>query len=164
MNVVGPRNLMMVKVTKHNREMYFWLEQYDFVAAWMRGQKDKYVQMLQTPLGSVDSPRPPRDIKVQRIDHHRVKLTWRRPDALERNYLQEPIAYKVYRRVGNDGLNDRPWFPIATLTPEQTECVVDLRQYPKDIYWYKPRTERFGVTTLAATSKESELVEVLLKE
>ena len=162
MNVVGPRNLMLVKVTKDGRVCYFWLEGHDFVAAWFRGYRERYEHTLRTPLGSVDSPMPPAAVRVERVDEQHVKVSWDPPQVVrERNYLDTVIGYRVYRRVGNDGLDDRPWFAVATLTPEQRECVVDLQELPQDLYWYKPRTERFGVTSLAATSMESGLVEVV---
>jgi hypothetical protein len=119
---------------------------------------------LRTPFGSIDSPPPPGEVRVEQLDEHHAKVAWMPPtEANERNYLDTVIGYKVYRRVGNDGLDDRPWFPVATLTPDKREFTVDLREYPQDTYWYPPRTQRFGVTTLAATSKESELAETFLK-
>ena len=88
--------------------------------------------------------------------------------AGERQYLDKPIGYRVYRRIGDDGLNDRPWFVVATLGPDAREFVVDLRQFPQDIYWFKPEgaptaTNRFGVTTLAGCSVESGLAPILAK-
>jgi len=164
MNVVGPRNLMLVKVSKHGRVFYYWLEGHDFVVAWFRGQKERFEMVLKTPLGSLDSPLPPRDVQVVRMDDDHVKVTWSAPAVKnERSYLERVIGYKVYRRVGNDGLDDRPWFPVATLGPEAREFAVDLTQYPADVYWYQPRTERFGVTSLSGGSVESELVETLLR-
>lgn len=58
-------------------------------------------------------------------------------------------------------LNDRPWFPVATVEPETREIVVDLRQFPKDIYWYS-KVNRFAVSTIGELGIESELVEVTM--
>jgi len=165
MNVVGQRSLMLARVTKQDRVCYFWLEGHDFVTAWFRGHRDRHVMTVKTPYASVDSPPAPADVSVERVDGDHVRVSWARPRKLrERNYLDEPIGYRVYRRIGNDGIKDRPWFPVATVGPDQTRFTVDMRECPKDIYWFKPRTQRFGVTTIAASSVESELSEVLLEE
>lgn len=164
MNVVGPRNLMLIKVTHDGQPAYFWLEGHDVLVAWMRGQKDKYIHPVQTPFGSVDSPPAPADVTVTRVDEHHVKVTWQPPVQREQNYLDHVIGYRVWRRIGNDGLDDRPWFPVATLGPKATEFTVDLREFPDDVYWFDgPKTQRFGVTSLAALSLQSELVGALLK-
>jgi hypothetical protein len=163
-NVVGGRGLLLVRVTKHDRPCHFWLEAHDFVVAWFRGQKTRYLIPLQTPYASVDSPPPPAEVRVEKLSDQQVKVTWKPPQTTrERNYLHQIIGYRVWRRVANDGLNDRPWFPVATLGPEKLELVVDLRDEPDDVYWYQPRTQRFGVTSLATGSIQSELVEVLMK-
>lgn len=164
-NVVGNRGLMLIRVTRNERPCYYWLEAHDLVVAWLRGQRDVCLITLQTPYGSADSPPPPAEVRVAKDDEHHARVTWSPPRlAREQHYLDRVIGYRVYRRVGNDGLNDRPWFPVATLGPDERTCRVDLRQVPDDVYWYAPRSERFGVTCLAATSLESELVEVLLRE
>lgn len=163
-NVVGQRGLMLVRVTRDRRVCYFWLEAHDFLTAWFRGQKRVHVTTLKTPYASLDSPPPPGDVQVQKMDEQHVRLTWSRPaNVRERNYLDNIIGYRVYRRIGNDGLNDRPWFPVATLGPEQTELVIELGARADDLHYYHPHTERFGVTSLATSSIESELVETLLR-
>jgi len=165
MNVVGPRNLMLAKVTKNDRVCYYWLEGHDFVAAWFRGFKDRYVIPLDTPFGSIDSPPPPCNPQAAKTDENHVKVTWAPPKNIrERNYLDAVIGYRVYRRVSNDGMKDRPWFPVATVKPDKTDFVVNLADFPQDVYWFRPRTERFGVTTIGACSIESELIETLLPE
>ncbi|MGD8452620.1 MAG: CARDB domain-containing protein [Phycisphaerae bacterium] len=163
MNVVGPRNLLLVKVTHHGRVCYYWLEGHEFVLAWFRGFRDKYVTTLPTPYGSVDSPPAPQQVQVTRVDEHHVKVTWE-PGATtrERNYLDDVGGYRVYRRIGNSGLKDRPWFAVATLDKNAREFVVDLREFPEDFYWFKPQTLRFGVTTIGTAARQSELVETLL--
>ncbi len=92
-----------------------------------------------------------------------MKLTWQPPQGRPQNYLDAVIGYRIYRRFGNDDLNERPWFPVATLGPDKREIVLDLRDKPEDIYWYAPHTQRFGVTSLATSSIESGLAETLLK-
>ncbi|MBK9121444.1 MAG: hypothetical protein IPM18_17835 [Phycisphaerales bacterium] len=164
MNVVGPRNLMLVKVTKNGRASYFWLEQHDFVVAWFRGLRDRFEMVLQTPYGSVDSPPPPASVQVKKLDGDRVEVTWTpAEDPRERHYHDKAIGYRVYRRVSNDGLNDRPWFVVATVGPEQRSVLVDLQSRPEDVYWYRPITDRFGVTTIAGNSLESSLRECVLE-
>ncbi|MEW6250513.1 MAG: hypothetical protein AB1716_07685 [Planctomycetota bacterium] len=174
-NVVGQRGLMLIRVTKSDpvtnddRPAYFWLEGHDLVVAWFRGQKERAVITLQTPFASADSPPMPAAVEVTQVDKDHVKVAWRPPaNAKERQYLEKVIGYCVYRRIGDDGLNDRPWFVVATLGPEAREFTVDLRQFPEDVYWFKPEgsptpTNRFGVTTLGACSIESGLAEVLAK-
>ena len=163
-NVVGGRGLMLAKVTKYNRPCYYWLEITDFITAWFRGQKERFTITLKTPYGSVDSPLPPRSVTVERIDEHHIRVRWEKPAVLrEMQYLDRAIGYRVYRRVSSDGLNDRPWFPVATVGPDTFECVVDLRQRPEDVYWFS-QANRFAVSTIGELSVESELVETLLPE
>ncbi len=167
-NVVGERGLMLVKVTKYDRPCYFWLEIYDFVVAWFRGHKDRFTIVLKTPYRSVDSPLPPKDVQVARIDENHLKVSWSAPSPLrEQQYLDRPIGFRVYRRISNDGLNDRPWFPIGTLPYEPDkplyEFLLDLQHYPQDIYWFS-QVNRFAVSTIGECSKESELVETILRE
>ncbi len=163
-NVVGGRGLMLVKVTKYDRPVYFWLESADFVAAWFRGQKDRYVTVLKTPYRSEASPLAPTGVKVEKIDNDHVKVTWQpSPNVREQHYFDRAIGYRVYRRIGYDGLNDRPWFPVATVGPNTFEVVVDLREHPEDVYWFS-HANRFAVTAIGDLSMESELVEVLLPQ
>ena len=161
MNVVGERCLMLVKVTKDDRPAWFWLEALDFNLACYTGHKDTYTIALKTPYGSVDSPKPPVNVKWEYTDKTKklVRVTWKAADVRERNYLERATAYRVYRRQGPMGLNDRPWFPVATLNAKSREFVVDLgKMMVNDTAWYS-RTERFGVSALGALSIESELVQ-----
>lgn len=90
-------------------------------------------------------------------------MTWNAPAIpREQQYLDRAIGFRVYRRISSDGLNDRPWFPVATVGPEAREVIVDLRQYPKDIYWFS-QVNRFAVSTVGELGVESELVEVVMK-
>ncbi len=163
LNVVGNRCLLLIRVVKDNRTNYYWLEGGDGMIAWFRGHKERYTVTLRTPLGSSDSPPPPAEIEATKVDDQHVKVTWTPPKTVrERNYLHEVIGYRVYRRFANDGLNDRPWLPVATLGPKTLEFVVDLRELPADTYWYQPQTLRFGVTSLATGAIESELKELIV--
>ncbi len=166
MNVVGQRQLMMVRVTEHDQPCHFFLEGHDFVAAWYRGHKERYTTRLQTPYGSVDSPPPPADVRVTRVDEHHARVSWSRPDIggeYNATYLQQPIGYRVYRRIGNDGLSDRPWFSVGTVGPETFELVIDLRDQPKDYYWFS-KVNRIAVSTLAGTSRQSALSTAVVLE
>lgn len=160
-DVVGRRGLMLVKVTKYDRPCYFWLEIYQFVVAWFRGKRDRFTITLKTPYRSQDSPLPPRNVRVIAIGENHAKVMWDPPPIRhERQYLERAIGFRVYRRISSDGLNDRPWFPIATVGPEVREVTVDLRQFPGDIYWYS-KVNRFAVSSIGELGVESELVEVI---
>ena len=164
-NVVGQRGLMLVKVTKDERPTWYWLEIYNFNVAWFRGHKDKYVTVLRTPYRSASSPLPPRNVKVvaEGKVKGKVRVTWDAPAVRhEQQYLERAIGYRVWRRVGTMGLNDRPWFPVATLNSKARQCPVDLKDKPEDIEWYS-RTDRFAVSTIGELGMDSELVEVVLK-
>jgi hypothetical protein len=159
---IGRRGLMLVKVTKNRRPpAYFWLEAIDFNLARYTGRKDTYTVILETPYGSVDSPRPPVSVRWQYTDKTNkfARVTWRPPSPRERHPKETPIAYRVYRRVGPMGLNDRPWFPVATLTKDTAEFIVDLEKMKvNDIEWFA-KTQRFAVSSLGALSIESALVQ-----
>ncbi len=178
LNVVGQRGLMLVRVTpgvggglgrvqpgakrpadsEALMPAHFWLDIHQFNTAWFRGHRDAWELTLQTMLGSVDSPPPPRAVSLDRVDEHRVRVRWSAPETVhEQQYLNRVIGYRVYRRIGNQGLNDRPWFPLATLGPEAREAIIDLRNLPDDYYWYAKDTSRFGVTSLGDCSIQSEL-------
>jgi hypothetical protein len=163
MNVVGERCLMLAKVTKYDRPCYYFLELHDFNVAWFRGQKDRFAMTLKTPYGSLESPPPPSKVAVTLIDRDHVKVTWEPPaTARETNYLDRAVAYRVYRRISSDGLNDRPWFVVATVNSATREAVIDLKQTAvDDVYWYT-NTNRFGVTTVGECSVESGLAEAVL--
>jgi len=161
-NVVGGRGLMLVKLTKDDRPTWYWLEIYNFNLAWFCGQKDKYVTVLRTPYRSVSSPLAPRNVTATAEGTDQVRVTWEAPAVEhEQQYLERVIGYRVYRRIGTMGLNDRPWFPVATLSPAARECLVDLKQKPEDIEWYS-QLNRFAVSSIGELSMESELVEVVL--
>ena len=161
MNVMGNRGELLVEVTKYNRPTYFMLEIYDYNVAWFRGQKDAFTKVLRTPYGSPSSPLSPTGVTVAPIenDKEHLKVTWKAPQVKhEQNYLERVIGYRVYRRVGSMTLNDRPWFAVATLGPDATEFVANLKDMPEDVYWYS-QTNRFAVSSLGELSVESELVE-----
>jgi len=161
-NVVGQRGLMLVKVTRDDRPTWYWLEVYNFNVAWFRGQKDKYVTVLRTPYRSASSPLPPRNVQAAADGKDAARVTWDAPQIKhEQQYLERVIGYRVYRRIGTMGLNDRPWFPVATLGPTARQCAVDLKQKPEEVEWYT-RVNRFAVSSLGELGMESELVEVVL--
>ncbi|HOC32449.1 MAG TPA: fibronectin type III domain-containing protein, partial [Armatimonadota bacterium] len=160
-NVVGARGLMLARVTKAERTTWFWLELTDFLTAVYRGESDRFVLPLKTDWPSIDSPLPPRNVKAEWIDNDHVKLTWDAPAVLnEQHYLENPGGYRVYRRIGDNGLNDRPWFPVATLNPATRECVLDLKQFPEDTYWFT-QVNRFGVSSIGALGIESGIVSLM---
>jgi hypothetical protein len=93
------------------------------------------------------------------VDGTHLKVAWQAPKVVhEQQYLDKVIGYRVYRRIGPMGLNDRPWFPVATLGPDATEFTIDLNHKPYDVEWFSS-TNRFAVSCLGETSVESELVE-----
>ena len=163
-NVVGERGIMLVRVTKDGRPTWYWLEIYNFNVAWVRGQKDKFVTVLRTPYRSASSPLAPRNVRATLGGwaNDQVRVAWDAPEVRhEQQYLERAIGYRVYRRIGPMGLNDRPWFPVATVNPATREAVVELKQKPEDIEWFS-QTNRFAVSSIGECGMESELVEVLL--
>jgi hypothetical protein len=100
---------------------------------------------------------------VERVDENQVRLHWDAPAITrDQHYNDLIVAYRVYRRVSSDGLNDRPWFPVMTVEPDTRSVVIDLRQHThKDLYWFS-QANRFAVSTVGTGGVESELVEILL--
>lgn len=163
MNVVGERGLMLVKVKKSGKVYHYWLEIFQFVKEYFRNPSAPHIITLKTTHGSADSPNPPINVRLEKIDENTVKLHWSPPRVFnEQHYLKHVIGFRIYRRVGNDGLNDRPWIPIATLGPDARELVIDLSNMTDEIFWFS-KTNRFGVTTIGELDTESEMVEVVLK-
>ena len=163
-NVVGQRGQMLVQVTKDGRKEYYWLGIYDFCTAWFRGQKDKYITVLRTPYRSASSPLPPRNVKVAPAEDGKVRVTWDAPEVKhEMQYLERVIGYRVYRRVSTMCLNDRPWFPVATVAPSTHEVMAVMKDRPEDVAFFK-NVDRFAVTAIGETGVESEMVEVVLPE
>lgn len=159
-NVVGGRGLMLIRVTCNGRPAHYWLEAWDLNVLWFRGQRERCEIVLRTPYGSSDSPPPPRDVAARDTEEGKVTVTWA-PGLAPREgvYLDRVIGYRVYRRVSSDGLNDRPWHPVATLGPAERSFVVDLKSTRvEDTYWFT-RTDRFAVSAIGESSRESELVE-----
>ncbi len=162
LNVVGQRGLMLAWVTKGDRRCPYFLEITEFNTAWFRGERERHVVRLSMPLGSVDSPSPPREVKVERLDGERAKVTWTAPAvSREAHSLERVNGYRVWRRRSSDGLNDRPWFPVATTSPEILEAVLELRALPAEVYWFS-KADRFAVSTVGELGVQSGLVEVLL--
>lgn len=159
-NVVGGRGLMLIKVTKEGRPAHFWLEAWDLNVLWFRGQKDRCEIVLRTPYGSGDGPVAPASVEASQTDDNTVVVSWVPGQSLREGvYLDRVVGYRVYRRISSDGLNDRPWYPVATLRPDETSFTVDLqRTFVDDIYWFS-RTNRFAVTAIGESGRESELVE-----
>ncbi|MBU0637485.1 MAG: fibronectin type III domain-containing protein [Planctomycetes bacterium] len=162
-NVVGQRGLLLVRVTKDARPVHFWLEIHEVLSAWFRGQQERYTVVLKTPYGSLDSPPAPTKVSVTRVDEHTARVAWSPPPVRDQHYLDRPLGYRVYRRIGSDGLNDRPWCPLATLGPEARTVTVDLRERIADIYWYS-KVNRFAVSTVGDCGVESELTEIVLPQ
>jgi len=161
LNVVGNRGLMLVRVTLGDRPCYFWLEITDFNLAYLRGIRERFIITLKTPYGSADSPPAPRNLRVERIDEHRLRVSWDAPPQRDQHYLDRLTAYRVYLRVSSDGLNDRPWMPVATLHPDTRSHEIDLRQAPDELYWFS-RAYRVAVSSVSNGAVESELVEILV--
>lgn len=157
-NVVGERGLFLVKVSREGERYpaYFWLSIYDFCVPWFRGHKDSYQFTLRTPFGSLDAPPAPLALVARRTNDTHVLLTWQAPPVRERDYLQRITGYRVYRRISSDGLNCKPWFPVATLGPDARSALIDLRQYPENNYFFS-RSERFGVSSIGENGVESSL-------
>jgi hypothetical protein len=154
---VGPRDQMLMKVTKFDNPCYYWLELFNFNVAYYRGQNN-YTTVVKTPYRSASSPLAPVNVKFEQVDPTHVKVTWDAPKVIhEQQYLDRVIGYKVYRRVGCMGLDDRPWFSVASLNPDTKECIIDLTERPIDNGFYA-QTERYAVSSLGELSMESELV------
>lgn len=156
-NVVGQRGLLLIKVIENDTPAYFWLDNYNFNVPWFRGYKDSYTYVLPTVFGSEDGPNMPQNVTVKKSEGNRATISWAAPPMKERNYLDRVIGYRVYRRVGNSGLNDIPWHPVATLTPDETTATIDISQKLDEPYM-GARTERLGVTALGKNGRESSLV------
>ena len=157
----GKRGLMLVRVTKDDRQAHFWLDITEAITAWFRGEQEYYEFALQTPFGSLGAPPAPRDVKAERKGGHEVRITWAPPSAeREQQYLQHVVGYRVYGRVGNGGLNDQPWFPVAVSPPEGLSVTVDMRQFP--VKFEHGSVVRLGVASAGECSNVSELVEVVL--
>ncbi len=159
-NVVGGRGLMLIRVTLNGRQAQFWLEAWDLNVLWFRGQRDRCEIVFRTPYGSPDSPPLPRNVVARATGDGKVMVTWDSPaTSREGVYLDRVVGYRVYRRVSSDGLNDRPWHPVATLAPSERSCLVDLKStLVDDIYWFT-RTDRFAVSAIGESGRESELAE-----
>jgi hypothetical protein len=158
----GKRGLILARVTKDGQQAYFWLDITEAVTAWFRGQQELYEFALQTPFGSPDSPPAPRDVKAQNVGEHEVRITWSPPPIEhEQQYLGHIIGYRVYGRIGNDGLNDCPWFPITTLARDAASAIVDLRQFPQESDC-DSGVRRYGVAAVGECSSASELAEFVL--
>lgn len=161
-NVVGQRGLLLIRVTHEETPYYYWLDSYDVNVPWFRGHRDTYTYVLKTPAGSIDSPPAPEDVAATRENETQVRVSWKAPQERERHYHDRVIGYRIYRRTGNDGLGTRPWYPVATLTAEEHDAVIDMAQRPDELHWFS-RTERIGVTALGSNGRESALVSYVVE-
>jgi hypothetical protein len=161
-DVVGPRHIMLMRVTMGGRSEHFWLELFQFNVRWFRGERERATFVFRSPFGSADSPPPPVSVAVARLEGDRARVTWAPGPVRDQHYLDWIIGYRVYRRVTSDGLDTRPWMPVATLGVGAREFVVNLRELPSE-HWWNSRAERFAVSALGYSGRQSELVEVLLR-
>jgi hypothetical protein len=160
-NVVGGRGLMLVKVVKAGQPAWFWLEAIDFNVARYSGHAESYTITLETPFGSANSPASPRNPRWQYLDEKKTtaRVAWAAADWPVQHPTRRVVGYRVYRRRGPMGLNDRPWYPVATLTRDATEFVADLGEmYLNDLEWFT-RTDRFAVSSIGPLGIESGLVQ-----
>ncbi|HEY3414478.1 MAG TPA: fibronectin type III domain-containing protein [Armatimonadota bacterium] len=156
---VGTRGQLLVRVTKSDIPCYYWLDAFNFNEAWVRGYKDKNTIVLKTPYRSTGSPVPPGNVQAAKVDADHVRITWAPPIKFhEQQYVDKVIGYKVFRRVGPMGLNDRPWFEVGTFNADARECVIDLKQRPMDNDGYSD-TERYAVASLGELTMASELIQ-----
>ncbi len=162
-NVVGNRGLFLLKVTKGDRPCYYWLEGYQFNVAWFRGERESCTMTLATPYAGPGAPIAPRAVSVERLEGDQARVTWEPGAPGSLNYLDRAVGFRVYRRISDDGLNDRPWFEVATVGAAATDATVDLSAFPEDTYWFS-KTNRFAVSAIGECGMQSELVEVLLPE
>ncbi|MCX7004592.1 MAG: hypothetical protein NTV22_15145 [bacterium] len=162
-NVVGNRGMFLVRVTRDaaTAPADYWITIYDMCVAWFRGARDEYTVVLRTPFGSPDAPPAPRAVAAKKTDAQHAQVTWTAPPVRERNYLECITGYRVYRRIGNDGLNTKPWFPIATLAPAARSFTADLTQEPENNYFFS-RRERFGVSSIGENGIESDITSCVL--
>ena len=160
-NVVGNRGLMLVRITKDGESGWYWLEIDDFNIACARGHKDKYVRVIKTPYGSVDSPNKPLDVKWEYTDdtHQFARVTWDEPKIHPQNFIEWPTGYRIYRRVGTMALDERPWFCVGTVNRATHEIVVDLTKMDVDDVKFYSDTRRFGVSTVGEQGMESGIVQ-----
>lgn len=173
-NVVGNRGLMLAKVTKDGEVAWYWLQAVDFGLATYTGHKDTFTMALRSPFGSANSPRRPVEVAWEYVEQRTgtdgatayvkapgrtdlARVTWTPPQGQEQSYIDRPIAFRIYRRFGSMGLNDRPWWPVATVEPNTHEFIIDLVETEVlDVPYYSD-TQRFAVTTVAGTGIESGL-------
>lgn len=161
-DVVGPRMLMLMRVTRGGRSEHFWLEKYQFNLRWFRGEKERATFVFRSPFGSVGGPTPPVGVAVAKVEGEKARVTWTPGAARDQHMLDWIIGYRVYRRVTSDGLDTRPWMPVATLGVDAREFVVNLKELPSE-NWWNSNAQRYAVSALGFSGRESELVEVLLK-
>ena len=160
-NVVGNRGLMLMRITKDGQSGWYWLEANDFNIAFARGFKDKYIRVIRTPYGSVDSPNEPLNVKWEYTDNTKqfVRVSWDEPKFHDQNFIEWPVGYNIYRRIGTMSLDDRPWFPVGTVNRSKNEFVIDLKVMSNDDVRFYSMTNRFGVTTVGEQGIKSGIVQ-----
>ncbi|MBT5532441.1 hypothetical protein HOK31_05235, partial [Candidatus Poribacteria bacterium] len=166
-NVVGQRGLMLVKVTWQGESAPFWIEAADLVVEWYRGNREKALVTLKTPFAAPGAPQSPRAVTAERGEENGVVVMWEPSRVASRRDVREGldriVGYRIWRRVGNDGLSDRPWFPVKTVGPDVRQAVVDLGDLPAELYYYSKR-ERFGVSTVGELGVQSAIVSAVLSD
>ncbi len=162
MDVVGPRQLMLMKVTKDGRTEWFYIEAYQFNVLWYRGQRERGEVAYRTPFGSPDSPLRPASVSAVRTQSGRIEVRWQpAPTVREQNPLDWVVGYRVYLRRTSDGLDNRPWMPVATLGPEARSALIDPKSIPAD-NWWNSDTLRVAVAAIGFNGRESELVSAVV--
>ncbi len=149
----GRRGLMLVRVSHQDDVAYFWLELREFVAEWYRGNRAQVVVPLHTPWSSEHAPRPSTDVHARRLAPTRVRLAWS-PPAVPSSSI---TGYRVYIRVGDDGLLTEPWQPLMTVSAAHEEITLDLSDHlpTEDLSRFPVR---IGVSTVGSHDEQSAIV------
>jgi hypothetical protein len=80
--------------------------------------------------------------------NQKIKVTWDTPQIRSQHRLDLYTAFRIYRRNGSLGLNDRPWFPIGTVNSSAREFVFDVNSAKSDESGYYSDTLRIGVSSV----------------
>jgi hypothetical protein len=155
----GKRGLMLVRVTKDDRQAHFWLDITEAITAWFRGEQEYYEFALQTPFGSLGAPPAPRDVKAERKGGHEVLKTWRRRQPNASNIPQPSLVIGCTAELATEVSTTRRGSGCR-LASQGLSVTVDMRQFP--VKFEHGSVVRLGVASAGECSNVSELVEVVL--
>jgi hypothetical protein len=112
----GSNGLLLLALRDGEAAEYHFLRLYDCNLAYLHGQKDEYVRILETRLGDREALVPPVTAAVIVEDRKGTKppmyITWETSSNVPIGMIEE---FRIYKKTSFAGEDERPWNLVSSL-------------------------------------------------